>query len=181
MQDSGGTLLTDRVNSVDLQTVKVAVGVPLSRSFDYLPEGDLNRYQPGSRVVVPFGRSTRIGVVIGTGVTELDKSKLKAITELLDLQPVLPADIVDLITWAASYYHHPVGEAFATALPVQLRKGATTEVERPCGYALTEAGQAITEIKRAPAQSALLEFLRKSIGEASAAECRLFDLSLIHI
>ena len=175
MQESSGMLLTESSNDVELKTVKVAVGVPLSRSFDYLPAGDLERYKPGSRVVVPFGRSTRVGVVIGTGVSELEKSKLKAINELLDPQPVLPADIVDLIAWAASYYHHPVGEAFATALPVQLRKGATTKVERPCGYALTEAGRATDEIKRAPAQTALLKFLRESVGEASAAECRLFD------
>jgi len=159
MQESSGILLTESSHNVELKTVKVAVSVPLSRSFDYLPEGNLERYQPGSRVVVPFGRTTRVGVVIGTGVSALQQSKLKAITELLDPQPVLPADIVDLITWAASYYHHPVGEAFATALPVQLRKGATTEVERPCGYALTEAGRETTEIKRAPAQTALLDFL----------------------
>ena len=124
---------------------------------------------------MPFGKSTRVGVVIGTGISELEKTKLKAITELLDPQPLLPEDIVDLITWAAAYYHHPIGEAFATALPAQLRKGSVTEVERPCGYALTEAGHATSEIKRAPAQTALLEFLRKSTSEASAAECRLFD------
>ena len=120
MQESSGMLLTESSNDVELKTVKVAVGVPLSRSFDYLPAGDLERYKPGSRVVVPFSRSTRVGVVIGTGVSELEKSKLKAINELLDPQPVLPADIVDLIAWAASYYHHPVGEAFATALPCLL-------------------------------------------------------------
>ncbi len=175
MQETFGMLPTESSDSVELKTVSVAVGVPLSRSFDYLPDGDLKRYKPGSRVVVPFGKSTRVGVVLGIGVTTLEKSKLKAITELLDPQPVLPADIVDLISWAAAYYHHPVGEAFATALPVQLRKGASTEVVRPCGYALTEEGRATTEIKRAPAQTALLEFLRKSVGAAGAAECRLFD------
>ena len=66
MQESSGMLLTESSNDVELKTVKVAVGVPLSRSFDYLPAGDLERYKPGSRVVVPFGRSTRVGVVIGT-------------------------------------------------------------------------------------------------------------------
>jgi len=129
----------------------------------------------GCRVVVPFGRTTRVGVVVGTGISSLEKSKLKSVTELLDNEPVLPADIFELITWAATYYHHPIGEAFATALPVQLRKGSTTNVERPCSYALTEGGLATAEIKRAPAQTALLEFLKKSTGEVSPAECRLFD------
>jgi len=62
-------------DSVGMKIVKVAVAVPLSRSFDYLPNGELKRYQPGCRVVVPFGRSTRVGVVVGTGTSTLDKSK----------------------------------------------------------------------------------------------------------
>ncbi len=155
--------------------MKVAVAVPLSRTFDYLPRGELKNYHPGCRVVVPFGRSTRIGVVTGTGNTTLVKSKLKAVTELLDPVPVLPADIVELITWAASYYHHPVGEAFATALPVQLRKGSSNEVQRPGAYVVTDAGKETAEVKRAPAQTALLRFIQQSVGAVSAAECRLFD------
>jgi len=175
MQQISGNLSSDSPEITGLKTVKVAVAVPLSRIFDYLPSGDLTNYLAGCRVVVPFGRSTRIGVVTGTGESTLPASKLKAVTELLDSTPVLPADIVDLINWAASYYHHPVGEAYATALPLQLRKGSSTDIERPCGYALTAEGLATTEIKRAPAQFALLEFLRQSVGEVSAAECRLFD------
>ena len=78
MQETFGMLPTESSDSVELKTVSVAVGVPLSRSFDYLPDGDLKRYKPGSRVVVPFGKSTRVGVVLGIGVTTLEKSKLKA-------------------------------------------------------------------------------------------------------
>ncbi len=165
----------DSQEKVGQKIVKVAVAVPLSRTFDYLPQGVLTSYRAGCRVVVPFGRSTRIGVVTGTGETTLAKSKLKAISELLDSEPVLPPEIVELITWAASYYHHPVGEAFATALPVQLRKGSSGDVERPSGYVLTEAGKTTDEVKRAPAQTALLQFLKVSVGAVSAAECRLFD------
>lgn len=166
---------SDSSANVELKIVKVAVAVPLSRTFDYLPLGELADYRAGCRVVVPFGRLTRIGVVTGTGETTLARSKLKAVTELLDSVPVLPEEIVELINWAASYYHHPVGEAFATALPVQLRKGSSGEVERPSGYLLTEAGKSTTEVKRAPAQTALLQFLQQSVGVVSAAECRLFD------
>lgn len=175
MQATLGSLLPDASDNVELKIVKVVVPVPLSRSFDYLPGDALGNYKTGCRVVVPFGRTTRIGVVVGTGVSTLARAKLKTVTELLDAEPILPQALVDLISWAAAYYHHPIGEAFATALPVQLRKGSTAEVERPCGYALTDEGKATTEIKRASAQNALLEFLQQSIGEVSAAECRLFD------
>ena len=175
MQANPDDLSADASSKDGIETVKVAVAVPLSRTFDYLPAGELKNYRPGCRVRVPFGRSTRIGVVIGTGESTLARSRLKSVTELLDPQPVLPAEIVDLIQWAASYYHHPIGEVFATALPVQLRKGSSGEVVRPGGYALTEVGKTTTEVKRSPVQTELLHFLQQSVGVVSAAECRLFD------
>ena len=175
MPDSSGELLIANPSHVESEIVKVAVDVPLSKNFDYLPLGESSRYLPGCRVLVPFGRTRRVGVVVGTGPSTLEPGKLKAVIELLDDTPALSADIVELITWASAYYHHPLGEAFATALPVGLRKGETTVVEKPCVYVLTEAGKSVPYIKRAPAQTALLNFLRTSDGSAGAAECRLFD------
>ncbi len=175
MQDQSGELWPNLTESVELATVKVAIAIPLSRTFDYLPDGDIAHYLPGCRVTIPFGRGSKVGVVTGTGESSVAASKLKRITELLDRQPILPADIVELIEWAAAYYHHPVGEAFATALPAMLRKGSGTEVERPCLYALTESGLSTTVIKRAPAQSALLDFIRSADSAVAASECRLFD------
>ncbi len=175
MQEKSGSLLFDELDQDELTIVKVAIAVPLSRSFDYLPDGPVKKYLPGCRVRVPFGRMQKVGVVLGTGPATIEISKLKKVTELLDVSPVLPDEILELVNWAAAYYHHPVGEAFATALPIMLRKGSSKEIERPCDYALTDAGQATLEIKRAPAQAALLNFIRSSDGAVSAAECRLFD------
>ncbi len=175
MQVSFDSFSSDSSDCVGHKIVRVAVAAPLSRLFDYLPDGELDRYQPGCRVRVPFGRSSRIGVVTGTGFSTLELSKLKAVGELLDEEPVLPKEIVALVTWAASYYHHPLGEAFATALPLQLRKGSSGDIERPSGYVLTESGKTLHAVNRAPAQTALLQFLQLSVGAVSAAECRLFD------
>ncbi len=175
MQENSGALLPESAGHVELEIVKVAIAVPLSRSFDYLPCGSIKSHKPGCRVRVPFGRTQKVGVVIGTGPSTIDVAKLKSVIELLDDEPVLSAEILDLIHWASAYYHHPVGETFATALPIVLRKGADTNIERPCGYVLTEAGRSTLVVKRAPAQTALLNFLRESAVEVSAPECRLFD------
>ena len=35
---------------------------------------------------------------------------------MLDSEPVLDATTLTLVRWAAGYYHHPVGEAYAAAL-----------------------------------------------------------------
>jgi len=162
-------------SSAVLETVKVALAVPLSREFDYKPSGAISTYLVGCRVKVPFGRTHKVGVVVGVGPSSVAMSKLKTIIELLDTEPVLPKDIFELIQWASAYYHHPFGEALATALPTFLRRGNDVKVERPCGYAITEAGLALVQVKRAPAQTQLLNFIRESTGAVSAAECRLFD------
>ena len=43
--------------------IKVAVNVPLSREFDYLPPAGEPPPQPGCRVLVPFGHRRQTAVV----------------------------------------------------------------------------------------------------------------------
>ena len=44
--------------------LKVAVNVPLSREFDYRPIAGRPDVEPGTRVVVPFGRRRLVGIVL---------------------------------------------------------------------------------------------------------------------
>jgi len=164
-----------QVSSALPETVKVALAVPLSREFDYKPSDAISAYRIGCRVKVPFGHTHKVGVVVGVGPSSVAPGKLKSITELLDTEPVLPKDIFELIQWASAYYHHPFGEALATALPTFLRRGSDAKVERPCAYAITALGRATEQVKRAPAQTQLLNFIRESSGAVSVAECRLYD------
>ena len=45
--------------------LKVAINVPLSRQFDYLPPVTGHQARVGCRVLVPFGRRQQVGVVLG--------------------------------------------------------------------------------------------------------------------
>jgi len=56
-------------------------------------------------------------------------SKLKPAIELLDSEPVFEPRLLALLIWAAEYYRHRgYGEgAFAAALPLALRTGASAE------------------------------------------------------
>ncbi len=70
----------------------VALPVPLPRTFDYLlPEG--MTVKAGCRVRVPFGKQQeRIGVVVSVSdVSELPLNELKAVVEVLDVEPVFYA------------------------------------------------------------------------------------------
>jgi primosomal protein N' (replication factor Y) len=143
----------------------IAVPSPLRRQFDYLPPAgtDPSTLKPGIRVRVPFGRTTRIGILLDTGGhTDVPADKLKPATELLDDEPVLEPAIMVLAEWAARYYHHPVGDVMASALPVLLRQGQPPVPRGSSCWLPTDAGRQtdIRDLKRAPRQASILERLR---------------------
>ena len=122
--------------------IDVAVPVPLRQTFSYTSEQKL---EPGVRVSVPFGRRQLIGVVTASYDDPADDTesevKLKAVTEVLDEQPLFDATLQALIQWLATYYHHPIGEVWATVMPTRLRKGGPLSDSVPA-LTLTEAGKA---------------------------------------
>ncbi|MEZ5564250.1 MAG: primosomal protein N' [Gammaproteobacteria bacterium] len=109
--------------------LEVAVAAPLMALFDYLPPADWpavgpSDLCPGMRVRVPFGRGKRVGVIISVKArSELPIDRLRCVQAVIDLEPVLPADLLRLLAWASAYYQHPPGEVIATALPKALREG----------------------------------------------------------
>ncbi|MBS0395516.1 MAG: primosomal protein N', partial [Proteobacteria bacterium] len=106
--------------------LRVALDTPLRTLFDYRPppEGSGGPLVPGVRVAVPFGRRRMVGVLVELAeASALPAARLRAAIAVLDPEPVLDPVSFALVRWAADYYHHPVGEAFATALPAALRAG----------------------------------------------------------
>jgi len=171
----------DPAFSTDLSTVfvdkalilKIALDTPLRRVFDYLPPaGVADSIRPGVRVRVPFGRRQIVGILIATAPnSDLDPTKLKQALEILDQAPVFDAVTFDLLRWAADYYHHPLGEVLAAALPVSLREGEDAEPSAVERWSLTAAGRIELEspdARRAPRRRALLEQL--AMGAASTQE-----------
>ncbi|MEW6515098.1 MAG: primosomal protein N' [Pseudomonadota bacterium] len=106
-----------------MSILQIALDVPLPRLFDYRLEGDVVAGASGRLAQVPFGSGSKIGVVLGV-VEHSDQpdDKLKT-AELIDDLPALPADWVELCRFCARYYHHPLGQVMAFALPPLLRKG----------------------------------------------------------
>lgn len=136
--------------STEANCIQVAVMIPLRRIFSYAPppEGHL---QPGMRVRVPFGKGSRIGIVLGYASCPPDVT-LKTIEQVLDAHPILPVALQQLIEFGAAYYHHPLGDAWATALPTLLRQGRPLPKPAPWGYRLSA-----TEAQTAPRQPGKLQ------------------------
>ena len=155
--------------------VRVAVLSPLRRSFDYMLPEQLAEAPPrrGCRVSVPFGKRKIIGLVIElTDSSDFAFDKLKPIDAIVDTSPLLPESLFKLFIWAANYYHHPIGDALFTTLPVLLRAGRP--LPEPTMTRLWKATQAGVDtglgLLRGAKQRALLERL---IAQPLSAETDL--------
>jgi primosomal protein N' (replication factor Y) len=104
-----------------LSIVRVALDVPLDECFDFLagepPAG------VGSIVVVPFGRTRKVGVVVQSAASsQVPAARLKAIERVVDDVPPLDDEALELYRFCASYYQRPLGEVIAASLPPRLRQ-----------------------------------------------------------
>jgi len=154
--------------------LRVALPAPLPKLFDYLPPAGFAAPDclPGMRVKVPFGRASKIAVVVRLiEDSEVPAARLRAAEELLDARPLLSEMDLDFLQWAAGYYHHPVGEVVSAALPLRLRKRAQALPLAETLYRVVlPTEDALATVSRAPRQRAVLQALLdapgRSLGDA---------------
>lgn len=108
----------------------VALPTPLRRYFDYLPPPDtsISQLKPGTRVKVPFGKRTLVGILVQISEhSDFPREKLKHVYALLEPEPLLTPELLQLGLWLADYYHHTPGDIFLALLPNLLRQVATED------------------------------------------------------
>jgi primosomal protein N' (replication factor Y) (superfamily II helicase) len=94
--------------------------VPMHDLFTYRVPGPLrDRVLPGMRVRVPLGRQTRIGVVAGP-TESAPAGQLRSVIDCVDLEPLLPPDLLELCRWTARYYLVSLAEVIGTIVPTRL-------------------------------------------------------------
>ncbi len=180
MLPSRGRLSTDLSTvTVDnsaqaLSVLRVAIDAPLRSPFDYLPPPGLApaAVPLGVRVRVPVGTREAIGVVVDhADQPSVSAAALKSVHQVIDATPVLDSALMQLLRWTADYYHHPLGEVIAAALPKALREGApaTAQVERWRATAAGLTALASDAARRAPKQQALLALLAANPPGLTAA------------
>ncbi len=102
----------------------VVFGLPINKVFNYyLPDGVENS-PLGVRVRAPFNNKEEIGYLIG--VEEIQMQGLKKIVEIIDKEPILDKDILELISWMAKHYFSSQGECIEASIPPLLRKGRSS-------------------------------------------------------
>ena len=161
------------ISTSNQPVLKVAVNVPLSREFDYLPPANTPLPAAGCRVVVPFGPRQQVGVVLGhSAASALPTGKLRRCSATLDEKPLLTEAELRLIRFTTDYYHHPIGEVVAAAMPAILRQGKPLHpvVEVIVTTELGSAADIESLAKRAPKQAELLETLVDAGGGGAEAD-----------
>jgi len=148
--------------------VRVALPVPVPSLFDYLP-GPVPP-APGSRVLVPFGRRRLVGVVADVrDHAEVEPARLKPLLRVLDGTPLLDAELLASVAWAADYWLGAPGEAYANALPLALREPRPLPELHEEAWTLTTAGRSALDAgSRRGGSRDLLRFLAGADGAAAA-------------
>ncbi|HSL70286.1 MAG TPA: primosomal protein N', partial [Longimicrobiales bacterium] len=104
--------------------LEVALPVPVPHTFTYRTSDSIG---PGTRVQVRFGGRRLTGWVVGPTPEQREPKNLRDIESVLESQPSVPADVLELCRWIADYYLAPIGLVLRTALPVVLSDGVRLE------------------------------------------------------
>ncbi len=153
------------MSHLEQQTTVVRVAIfppaPPERFFDYLLPPECGPVTPGCRVQVIFGRRRKVGVIIESGVAaEVDQSRLRTVEKVLDDQPALPADLLDLLRWTARYYQYPIGRVLQQTVPRLIRRGdALCEGQARVWAACCVVQVAHERLARAPFQQRVFALL----------------------
>ncbi len=85
------------------------------RTFSYVVPDDVDPPAPGSLVLVPYGRRTALGYVLG-GEPDVVDGTLRAIEAVVSA-PMLTPDLLEVAEEIAHYYRAPIGTTLAAMLP----------------------------------------------------------------
>ncbi len=102
--------------------VSVAVPIPFLPALTYRVPDGMHHPEPGSRVVVPLGSRIVTGCVIErdantAGTPGIPDDGIRDVMECLDVEALVPSEVLELARWVADYYACGPGETIAAAMP----------------------------------------------------------------
>lgn len=131
--------------------VQVTVPLAVDRVFTYAAPASLSPGpQPGTRVLVPFGRTHMVGLVAGPAQEVPQGVACKAILRVLDQRPILSPPLLRLAEWIADYYVAPLGGVHRTMLPPGLLARRAPAQGSRAEFWPVRRVQAVLEARRPP-------------------------------
>ena len=99
----------------------VALPLPLPDPLTYeVPAAWDSQAVPGVRARVLMGRRRLTGLIVKVHEHRPEGMTLRPIVEILDREPVLTPDLLELARFTADYYMAPLGEVVRSMLPSDL-------------------------------------------------------------
>ena len=156
--------------------LRIALDLPLPVLFDFLPPNSsdarsLSADLIGRLAVVPFGPKKMVGMVIEVAATSAHPlEKLKAVLHIQHALPAFSASDLALFRFCENYYHYPLGQIIANAIPPAMRVAKPVVLPVHRSIALTAAGhEAIATLPaRAVVQHAILQTLKSQGSQLEA-------------
>ena len=169
--------------------VKVAVSAApyhIDKPYDYLVPAELEDLAvPGVRVTVPFGRGNKLseGMILARGEGEKARG-LKALSAVLDRDPVLDSAGLALALWMRQRYFCTMSEAVRTILPAglwyrlqeiwRLQAELDLETARAAAGGVRHGPEVLETLERSGG-SAGLEALRDAHGDGALPALRALE------
>ncbi len=93
---------------------EVALPVRLNKLYTYKTT---NKLVKGCRVVIDFNRSLKTGIIWSESTSLSSEISYKNIIEIVDKEPIIPGDLLDLAEWMSRYYRSSLGWVLNALLP----------------------------------------------------------------
>ena len=149
--------------------IRVAFESAADREFDYFVPDEIWPIEVGQRVEVPFGRKDKSEAGFCTQSDVLPEEsfiargtgrKLKRVIRLIDKEPLLDSELMELARWISGYYVCPLGQVLAAMVPSAVKRGAGVKTQRYVYLRVGASGieQTIKEL-RGKKQKQIIKFL----------------------
>ena len=119
--------------------IRVAFESAADAEFDYFVPDEIWPVGVGQRVEVPFGRKNKYeaGFCTQSDVRPEESfiargvgRKLKRVTRLIDKEPLLDCELMELARWISVYYVCPLGQVLAAMVPSAVKRGAGVKTQK---------------------------------------------------
>jgi len=152
--------------------IRVAFESAADTEFDYFVPDEIWPVEAGQRVEAPFGRRNKFeaGFCTQSDVRPEESfiargigRKLKRVTRLIDKEPLLDSELMELARWISDYYVCPLGQVLAAMVPSAVKRGAGVTTQQ---YVYLRGGSADIEKSirelRGKKQKRIVKFLDDS-------------------
>jgi primosomal protein N' (replication factor Y) len=144
---------------MEKEFAEIVFPLPVNQTFTYRVPADLRSVaEVGCRVIAPFGPRRLTGFILEFK-NESHLKELKDVQDVLDLEPLFSAEIIELAKWISEYYLCSPGEALKSTIP-SVFVVASKKYVAPLNADVEELAQSIAV--SAPRQAQILRYLAKS-------------------